>query len=361
MSKWNNSGRYSRPLNLPKSDGMATSRVTLKSLAAALHMHVSTVSRVLNGDAKDVLSAAGPETVSRIRQLAAELNYRPNIQAAALKTRSSNEIAVLMPRLSDVVMATVYDGIDAAADSHGYTTFVSNTFDSPARQVERVHRALQRQAAGFILSDTHIGPDQEAFRILSERGIPFVLVYRRHRGQLCVAGDDYLGGRLVAEHFYELGHRRVGVLAGERYAKSSLNRTKGFIDYFLEQGVDIPPSAAQFGAIDTMAGRELGHQLLSAHPELTAVFAINDFLAIGFMGISRSLGRKIGHDMAIVGYNDIPISAELPVPLTSVHVPAAEMGGKSVELLLARLGGQTPKSVYFKPVLNVRESSPAAR
>lgn len=336
---------------------MNRERVTLKSLAATLGIHVSTVSRVLNGDVVSAQAAASPDMVKKIRDLAQKLHYRPNIQAIHLKTRQSHEIGVLMPRLSDVVLATVYEGIDEAADEGGYTTFVSNTWDQPERQFERLTRVLQRQVAGIILTDTHIGAYQPSLDLLVAERVPFVLAYRRHEHHVAVTGDDYAGGRLVAEHLYELGHRRVGILAGERYAGTSRDRASGFCDYFAEMGVVIDDRLIVHGPMDTAAGRMLGGNLLRSYPETSAVFAINDFLAIGLMGEARRLGRRIGSDLAVVGYNDVAIASELPIPLTSVRVSARDIGRQAFKLLCSRMNGDSPESIAFAPTLVVRDSS----
>src|SRR5690625_361882 len=108
--------------------------VTLSHLAQLLGLHVSTVSRVLNGDNTDARSATSQATVIKIRALAAQLNYRPNPHAIGLRTKKSRSVAVLVPRLSDLVLANIYEGIDAAAADHGYLSFISNTGDSPQRQ-----------------------------------------------------------------------------------------------------------------------------------------------------------------------------------------------------------------------------------
>lgn len=133
---------------------------TLKSMATALGVHVSTVSRVLNGDPAGVERAASAEVVARIRELAKELDYRPNTQASSLKLRKSQEICVLMPRLTDLVMATIYDSIDSAAEQAGYLTFVSNTDDQQPRQMARAEHALRRSVAGLIVGDSHVGESQ---------------------------------------------------------------------------------------------------------------------------------------------------------------------------------------------------------
>ena len=330
---------------------------TLKSMAAELGIHVSTLSRVLNGDADSVAKAASPDVVARIRQLAAQRNYKPNTQAAALRTQRSQEIGVLMPRISDLVMATIYEGIDAAADAAGYMTFVSNTQDQPQRQRALAERTLRRQVAGLIIGDSHLDIDQPLLSHLAELKVPYVLISRRYPGHPGVTCDDFLGGRLAAAHLFELGCRNVAVLAGEPHASTGADRTSGFLAFFREQGIELPPNRVLNGHFDSRQGHIQGQQLLQEDPSIDGIFAVNDFLAIGLMGAIREAQLRLGTDIAVIGYNDTPLAAELPVPLTSVRLPLHEMGEMGFRALLAGIDGAKIESVLVQPQLMVRESS----
>ncbi len=331
--------------------------VTLKMLAERLGLHVSTVSRVLNGDPKRAHEAASPEVVGRIQALARQLQYVPNSAAVNLKTQQTYEIAVIMPSVSDLVMSTIYEGVAAAAFERGYTAFVATSGDSSERQLEFVRIALRRRVAGVLLSDVHVRGKQPGIDLLEEAGIPFGYFYRRRGDTPTVVGDDPYGGRVVAEHLYGLGHRKVGVLAGGTHASSVTGRVRGFVKYYESKGIEIPPSAILHGGIDAATGREQGAELLRTRPATTAIFAVNDFLAIGLMGAAREAGRRVGHDLAIVGYNETPLAANLPIPLTSVAVSMFEMGRVAAQNLITRIEGGPSETVVFQPQLIVRESS----
>jgi LacI family transcriptional regulator len=330
-------------------------------MATALGLHVSTVSRVLNGDPTGVERAASAEVVERIRALAKELDYRPNTQASNLKLRKSQEICVLMPRLTDLVMATIYDSIDSAAEEAGYLTFVSNTDDLQPRQLARAEHALRRSVAGLIVGDSHVGENQPLLDLLARKHIPYVLVSRQIAGHLSAASDDELGGWLAAEHLYQLGCRDVAILAGERHASTGADRTRGFIRYYREQGVALRPEWILNGPFDSHTGHQQGEYLLGLNPRPQAFFAVNDFLAIGLMGAARDKGLQPGKDIAVVGFNDIPLANELIVPLTSVRLQMAQMGRHAVELLLKRIKGEAAESIILAPQLQVRASSSLLR
>jgi LacI family transcriptional regulator len=314
---------------------------------------------VLNGSPEDAQRAASRETAEAIRQWAARLNYRPNPHAASLRTERSNLVGVLVPRLSDIVLATIYEGIEDAAARHGMATFVMNSRDVPAEQRNRADLALSRRVDGLVLGDAYI--DGAFLDELAGRQIPFVLVSRRAGQHPAVTCDDYQGGRMVAEHFLELGHEKVGVIAGEPYASTGIDRTAGFVDRYREAGIKVPTSRVIHSRFHAEGGREAADRLLRGRTRPTAIFAVNDFAAIGAFGALRDQRLLPGKDIAIAGFNDIPLAAQLPIPLTSVRSPMHEMGARSVELLISVLAGQSPQSERLAPELIVRASTdPAA-
>nr|WP_208407728.1 LacI family DNA-binding transcriptional regulator [Amycolatopsis granulosa] len=328
----------------------------MRTIARSAGVDVSTVSRVLNGSPEDAARAASRETAEAIREWAARLDYRPNPHATSLRTQRSNLVGVLVPRLSDVVLATIYEGIEDAAAGHGLATFVMNSHDRPAEQRARTELALSRRVDGLVLGDAH--HDGVLTGELAERAVPFVLVSRHAGEHPAVTCDDYRGGRLVAEHFLALGHRRAAVIAGEPFASTGIDRTAGFADRYREEGLDVTSVHSGF---DTASGHRAAERLLAADPRPTALFAVNDFAAIGALGAVRDAGLRPGADVAVAGFNDIPLAAELPVPLTSVRSPMHEMGRRALELLVTVLNGGHAQSQRLEPELRVRASTAAFR
>jgi LacI family transcriptional regulator len=328
---------------------------TLRGIAQQLNVHVSTVSRVLNGSLDHAGRAASKDTIERIRALAASLDYQPNTHARTLKTRHSREIAILVPRLSDIVLATVYEGIDEAASARQYTSFVANTLDRPERQRELAERALARNVEGLIISDVHNTAQPGFIEELAERQVPFVLVVRRRGAHCAVTADDEMGGRLAAEHLYAQGHTRVAVIAGEPHSNSFSERTAGFVGYYRERGIEIDPQCIIPGHFDAQTGFNSGEFLLTRTQPPTAIFAVNDFLAIGLFGALRNRGLVPGRDIAVVGYNDTPLAAHLQ--LTSINTSMHAQGVQAVETLLRRIAGEPVQSIRIPTALTVRDSS----
>ncbi|MHA7295298.1 LacI family DNA-binding transcriptional regulator [Arthrobacter sp. HLT1-21] len=325
--------------------------VTLATVARHAQVHVSTVSRALSEDPAGV----GTDTVRRIRELAVMLGYHRDVGAAGLRTGSSRLIGVLVPRLTDLVLATIYESIDAAAGTAGYTTVVSNTLDDPLRRRARLDALLSRRLDGVIIGDSHIG-DTAAFE-LRQRGVPYVLVMRKLEGHLSVTTDDHLGGRLAAEHLLSLGHTRVGVIAGDLLASTGLQRSQGFRTTFDAAGYPVEDHYVVNSGFGARAGRIAGDQLMRLPNPPSAIFAVDDLTAVGAMGAIRAAGKRLREDIAVVGYNDVDLAANLPVPLTSVRSALTDMGRLSFEALQRRINGEDAVSVLLKPVLIPRATT----
>lgn len=327
--------------------------VTMRMVASASGVHVSTVSRVLRRAALGQPPLS--DTDVRILQVAADMRYVINPNAASLTTKRSTTFGVLVPSLTDTVLATIYDSIENTAKARGFETFVANTHDVPAEQARRIELLRGRHVDGLILGDAHI--DGVNLTALKREGVPFVLVSRRSKHHLSVTSDDHQGGRLAGQHLAGLGHRVIGIVAGPNWASTSLDRVNGCVAGAAESGVEIQPSHIVETGFEVIGGKRGAAQLLSLRRPPTAIFAVNDLSAIGVLGELRGRGLRPGHDVAVVGYNDLPLSAELSVPLTTLRGPLDEMGRRAVETLLDLLAGRRVKSTLLRPELQIRQST----
>ncbi|MEU7060265.1 substrate-binding domain-containing protein [Streptomyces sp. NPDC046197] len=235
----------------------------------------------------------------------------------------------------------------------GSATFVANTTDDPVLRRERFEEFLARRVDGIVLGDARLDGD-DLVDILARRNIPYVLVSRRLTGHLSVTTDDLLGGRLAAEHLLQLGHTCVGVAAGEPYASTGVERTTGFVRRYAEAGLPLLPDYVLPSRFDTAGGHAAGAALLNLDPRPTAIFAVNDTAAIGVVGALREHGLRPGSDVAVVGYNDIPVAADMSVPLTTIRSPMFEMGEHAMGLLIDRLQGRRVRSKRLRPHLIAR-------
>jgi LacI family transcriptional regulator len=313
-------------------------------------VHVSTVSRVLRQDPGRI----GEETAARIIVAAKELGFQNNRWAASLRSGKTKTIGVLVPRITDVVLATVFEAIERRAAIAGYQAVVSSTWDDSTSRDEQIRRYIGERVDGLIIGDARIR--DPALTQLARDGLPLVLVSRASRGFPSIAGDDRRGGGMVAEHLFDSGCRNLAVIAGPDYARTAVDRVSGFVAGARRRGLEVDRAFQVASTFDVKGGKEAMERILAIGvPD--GVFAVNDFASIGAMSALRDHGLMPGRDVAVVGYNDIDLSAQLMVPLTSVRIPLEEMGRRAADAMLELLATGVTRSVRLKPVLVVRESS----
>ncbi|ALU73437.1 LacI family transcriptional regulator (plasmid) [Rhodococcus erythropolis R138] len=329
-------------------------------IATELGVSTSTVSRVLNSRGDEAMRWGSPATVARIRSYAEESGYSPNPQASSLRTRRSGLIGVLVPRLQDFVLATIYEGIEEAATEVGLSTFVTNSRDVVELQRARTQMMIDRRVDGLIYGDAHL--DHEFLDEVHDRGLKFALTSRRSGNYPSATVDDVKGGRLVGQHLVDSGRRDVAVLAGLPFASTARDRTRGLVEALADNGVDVPSDRIVYSGFDPAGGRSAIEELLALGSLPEAIFATNDFAALGAFGALRDRGIRVPDDVAMVGYNDTPLAEGGAVPLTTVRSPMHEMGRRSLGLLIDVLAGKNPEPVLLEPELIIRRSTdPAAQ
>lgn len=326
--------------------------MTMRDVAAQAGVHISTVSRVLSGNH----SRVSTHTQERVRRVALELGFHPHPGASSLRSGSTRIIGVLVPRITDVVLAATFEAIERAATLRGYQAVVASTWDDSDERRRRIELLINRRVDGLIIADTRRRSPH--LHQLADRGIPFVLVSRRCGRWPSVTGNDRLGGLLVADHLASMGHERVAVIAGPPYASTAVDRVRGFRDEFARQGVELEPDFVRHTTFDVDGGRVGMHEILHVGRP-TAVFAVNDYAAIGAMAAIREQGLVPGLDIAVVGYNDIAIASQLGLPLTSVRSRPEESGTLAVESLLQLIEHGETQSIVLDPELVVRATSTA--
>jgi LacI family transcriptional regulator len=332
--------------------------VTLKELAARAKVHPSTVSRVANNDPSLRISAA---TRERIAVLLRETEYRPNGVARGLKLRQTMVLAVVIPDITNPFFAGLFRGVEDGATPRGYQVLLCNTDGSAERQQSHLHSLAARRVDGVILASTFI--NDPTVRWLRHQLNPYVLVNRFSDEGVdpFVGSDDLRGATLATQHLIGLGHSRIGHLAGQSTISTGVLRRKGYLAALAEARFEADPELLVESGFIEEGGAEAMERLLDLKKPPTAIFAVTDLAAIGAYGVARRRGLRIPDDLAIAGYNDIPLASRLIPGLTTVHVPIHEFGKVAAQMLLEQIdnGELTPKRVVFAPELVVRGSTRA--
>jgi LacI family transcriptional regulator len=331
--------------------------VTIRDVARLAEVHPGTVSRTLNDETRALVNRA---TAERVLRAVEQLGYRPNPIARSLKTSRSYTVGVLIPDLTNPLFPPIMRGIEDRLAEVGYTALVVNTDNDPARERNQMEAMRARQVDGFIAATARL--DVELLEEAAAGGAPMVLVNRSlEDGSLpAVTVDDRLGIQLAVDHVLDLGHTRVGHVAGPQNVSTGHRRHLGFQQAMRARSLPAPRHVTRFAKAFTEAeGARACTLLLERRPELTAVVAANDRLAIGCYDALAAHGLSCPGDISVTGFNDMPFVDRLAPPLTSVRVPQREIGVRAAELLLQQLSGAELDvgEVLLKPTLVVRGST----
>src|SRR6202521_3611881 len=331
---------------------------TLKELAARANVHPSTISRVVN---QDPSLRIGQATRTRIEALLRETEYRPNGVARGLKLRQTLVLAVVIPDITNPFFGGLFRGIEDGAAPRGYQVLLCNTDGSPDRQRAHLHSLIARRVDGVILASSFL--KDPAVQWLRHQRIPYVLVNRFSDEGLdpFVGSDDVTGSRLATQHLISLGHVRIGHLAGQPTVSTGVLRRRGFQAAMAEAGLPARPELQIESGFVEEGGIRGTERLMAMSEPPTAVFAVTDMVAVGVYTAARLMGLRVPEDIAVIGYNDIPLAGRLIPGLTTVHVPIHEFGTVAARMLLEQIeaGELTPRRVVFTPQLVVRGSTSA--
>ncbi|CAG9297597.1 LacI family DNA-binding transcriptional regulator [Celerinatantimonas diazotrophica] len=322
--------------------------VTLKDVARVAGVSISTVSRILD----ERLPKSKSKSAEKVRAVAKNLGYTRDVMASSLRRGGTGTIGVLVPHLTDTVMAILYEELAKVAQHNGYFTVVATCGDSLEEEEKAIESLLGRRVDGLILATSRL--DHNSTGKLKDLGIPYTLALRTDNESASVVGNDIHGGYIATRHLLDLGHTRIGIVAGPNYSSNSLGRTKGYEKALIEAGLKFSPQLCIQSRFDFESGEAAGHVLFALEDRPTAIFAVTDNLALGVMSAAKKFNLLPGKDFALIGYNDTPVLSMLPTPISSVHIPLDFIAYKAIELLF---GDRTQNIVEVMPSLIPRYSS----
>jgi LacI family transcriptional regulator len=344
-------------------------QVSQKRIAESAGVSQSTVSLVLSGRRVN-----SDETSDRVLKAAERLKYRPNLLVQGIQTGKTRTIGVMMPPFDfywSEVLCGIHDCL-SMADHVPITIWpvhvgpASRRRDQPVvgNELSQIHRLVDRRVDGVILWPSFAQLFLEHVHEFSSRNLPVVTIDHELPAEFnadFVGSDEASGGRMVAEHLYKLGHRRIGHLAGSRVATWAIARRKSFEDALNHlPGVELMTYEVRAG--ETTQALAPAREMLSRPDRPTAIFAASDLYAKEVYKASRELNLEIPRDLSIVGFSDDGFAAEMTPPLTTVRQPAYEIGRRAAEVVLGRSTGKYRDRVRHEelPVtLVIRESSQA--
>lgn len=331
--------------------------VTLKDVAGRAGVDVSTASRALSPEKSSVVA---PATRRSVIEAAETLGYRTNLQASALRRGRTGIIGVIVADISNPFIGPVIRGVAHALGGRGLLPIMTETRDSSDELSEICEKMLAQRVDGIIIAAARYGDRALLRKVAAE--VPTVLAVRELPGSgiPSISHDDVTGGRLAAEHLLSLGHRRVAQLMGPQDIWSFEGRARGFRDAILAAGASCQDVRTTLRLPTAQAGREVVSDLLAGGDDPpTAIFAHNDSIAIGALGVLRDHGFECPDHISVIGYNDVPLTAHLNPPLTTIRLPGYELGRLAAELVITPVSDADAAAgkVQLAPDLVVRAST----
>ena len=331
--------------------------VTLKAVADHAGVNVSTASRALSPDKSSLVS---PATRSRVVDAALVLGYRGNSQASSLRRGRTGTIGVVVADISNPFIGPVLRGISNALSGRGLLPIMAESRDSSDELARICDKLLAQRVDGVITTAGRYSDRALLKRVARE--VPTVLAVRQlpDSGIPTISHDDVAGGRVAAEHLLSLGHTQLAQLMGPEDIWSFEGRAIGFRETVAAAGASCIDIQASLRLPTVDAGRTLAGELLGrAGTPPTAIFAHNDSIAIGAIGALSERGLECPDDISVVGYNDVPLTDHLRPPLTTIRLPAYELGRLAAELVVTRIDGAeaSTQTVVLAPELVVRAST----
>lgn len=338
--------------------------MTLERVARWAGVSLATASRVLNGRSN---RSVGEELRKRVLAAAEELGYIPNAHAQALAGATTSTVGVITHDVSDAYFSAIARGVMRIANDHGLLVMLASTFRDPQREIAYVS-ALRAQRAGAILLIGSGFEEPTYAQAMNAELEP----YRRAGGRVAavshhklpvdaVVPDNHGGADAMARALLELGHRAFALVSGPRHLTTVAHRLAGFQDALAGAGIHLDDGQVVEGDFSRDSGYAGTTELLRKGLRATAIFCLNDVMAIGALAALRDHGLAVPDDVSLAGFNDISIVRDLTPPLSTVRLPLEHMGERVMALALEQRTSRRNRTEPVKGEVVLRQSTSAPR
>lgn len=330
--------------------------VTLKDVARATGVHVSTVSRALTPNGRASLS---PEVVERVRKVAEDMQYRPNLVASGLRTSRTMTVGIMIPDISNMLFPPIFRGAESYLEAQGYASILVNT-DGDADREMRLMDVLRDRGVDGVINAAVLIDDPRIERFAAR--IPCVTVNRKLEDSAvpAVISDDAGGVRMMLKRLLQAGHRRIGHIAGPPNISTGLARRAAFEAMMREEGIEDPTRLVVTAHKYTEdEGARCAEDMLERDSSVTAILCANDRLALGTLQALTALGMSCPGDISVTGFNDISFLDFVPPGLTTVQILQFDIGRTAAEILVKMMTAPENRvpSITILPVSIVERGS----
>ncbi len=325
----------------------------IHDVARRANVSIATVSRVLNSADHKVSS----ETAEKVRQAIKDLDYRPNALARALQMKKTMTIGVIIPDISNHYYAEIVRGIQSVADREGYNIILQNTERKPDQIVKSIYLLREKIVDGIIFSGGTIN-GYEPLSALKELRDRVVVIGRHDVNFPAIMVDNIAGATLAVEHLVAVGHREIGFISWSENSTTAMDRLSGYRSALAQNSCHFEPSLIRQGKLTPESGYEQAKVLLAQRKKPTAIFAGNDLMAFGVIFAAIEMGMRVPEDLAVIGFDNIPLSSFFVPSLSTIEVPMFTLGSDSMETLVSLIAGQKISRIKIhKTNIVVRQST----
>lgn len=333
-------------------------KVTLADIAKELNTTAATVSRALKGD-----PSIGKVTRQRIAETARRLNYKPHRLAASLRKGNSGLIGVIIPSAEINFFGSVVHGIENLANANGFQVLIYQSNESLESEIRGIEALLSTRVDGILVSIAKSTQEYQHFEMAKEAGVPLVF-FDRAKGDLgihSVVIDDFKGGYLATRHLIEQGYRRIAHISGPQHHEIFQQRRLGYQFALSEAGLPIEESLIIPGMVSIESGKEAAQILLKRPDRPDAIFAVEDFTALGALKVIKEKRLRVPEDIGLVGFANEQFGEHITPTLSTIDQQTVNMGTASMEMLMTLIRENNPTNIEMKKILEpqliVRESS----
>jgi LacI family transcriptional regulator len=330
-------------------------RPTLADVAQAAGVSAMTVSRAINN--KPGLS---DDLRQRVLALADDIGFQPSQLARGLVTRQSLTIGLVVPDITNPFFAHIARGVEEGAFENGYNVYLLNTAENPDREQAALRALRQKEIDGAILCS----PRAESGVIESsvDKFPAVVLINRELKmprpNSVTINIHDQRGAQMATQHFLDKKRTKIACIAGPSHSISSQRRLEGFRQALRQAGLPFDPDRVEHTVPYTDEGRMATARLLKRMPDVEAILAFNDLVAVGVMQACQEAGMSVPEDVAIIGADDIPLATIIRPQLSTLRVNLPHIGRLSLRTLLEIISGEgSPASYQIEPELVLRDST----
>ena len=335
---------------------------TLAEVARRAGVSLATASRVISNSSYGVTKGLQ----ERVLAAAEELDYVPNAHAQALVRSRMSALSVIGQDVSDPYFSEVVRGIHRVADETGRLVTVCNTYRDPGRELAYLRLSRAQKVEAIIIASSGLDDPEHSRKIAAQIGAfessggRVSLIGRHFVSGNAVIPDNHAGARALGRELIRLGHRSFGIVSSPLGMGSTIDKLDGFRDALKEEGLDLPPESIVEGDFTRAAGVRAVPELLGKVPDVTAIVAFNDQMAVGVLAALRERGVLVPEEVSVTGFNDTPIALDLTPALSTVRLPLVEMGVRATQLAL-RPSGDGSSVERLPTELILRASTAEAR